>query len=86
MSAFADFLTTRSLRILVGPMRRNLRIRAAFEPTRPPYEPLVDAYEKVLPTRRSRCALNGSLATDGASATLKYDDELHSPVEMEETR
>ena len=55
MSWAAVFLTSRSLWILVRCMRRVLRVRAAFEPTRSTQEPLQFAYECAVPMVRRAC-------------------------------
>ncbi len=55
MSCVAIFLTSRSLRILVLCMRRVLRVRTAFEPSRCAEEQLELAYEHVMPTVRRAC-------------------------------
>jgi hypothetical protein len=52
MIAVAIFLTSQSTWILVQCMRRVLRVRAAFEPTRSSDDQLVFAYEQVVPTVR----------------------------------
>ena len=55
MSWAAVFLTSRSLWILVRCMRRLLRVRTVFGPTRCTQEQLQIAYECVVPTVRRAC-------------------------------
>jgi hypothetical protein len=67
MSSVAVFLTSRSTRILVGSMRRVLRVRVAYEATRHSEEQLEVVYEQVVPTVR-RAYAHGD---DGSSSSQR---------------
>lgn len=68
MSWTAVFLTSRSLWIVVRCMRRVLRVRTAFEPTRCSEEQLQLAYEHVAPTVRRACGHIANAPPDAARA------------------
>ena len=78
MSWAAVFLTSQSLWILVRWMRRVLRVRAAFEPTRCTREQLQLAYESVVPTVRRACG-----HVDNATPVARADDWRRSASRKE---
>lgn len=81
MSPLADFLTSRSLRILVRRMRRMLRVRAAFEATRSSEDQLQLAYEQVVATARRTCTRRD----DDSRMVHRADEQGRSEQKKEAT-